>query len=222
MTLELVSFALCPYVQRTTTMLHEKGIAFDIKYIDLSNKPDWFLAISPRGKVPVLVVDGTPLFESAAINEYLDETQPPHLLPTDPLVRAQHRAWVEVANDLFAMMGKIVYAKTREDYEKGIEEGARTLARLEEAVQGPLFAGESFSIVDASCAPALHRLLILEAHSKVRFFEAFPKVDAWAHRIAARPSVQKSVLPDFDALLLAGMRARGNYFATALLSPASS
>ena len=100
MTLRLISFKLCPYVQRSVIILREKGIDYDITYIDLANKPDWFLKISPRGKVPVVEVDGTPLFESSAINEFLDETCPPPLHPADPLRRAHNRAWVEIANDL--------------------------------------------------------------------------------------------------------------------------
>ena len=70
---ELISFKLCPFVQRSVIVLLEKEAPFDITYIDLSNPPDWFKAISPMGKVPVLKVDDTVLFESAVIMEYLDE-----------------------------------------------------------------------------------------------------------------------------------------------------
>jgi len=77
MKLELVSHTLCPYVHRAAVMIHEKGVPFERRYINLKAKPDWFLRISPRGKVPVLLVDGQPLFESMAIIEFLDETHPP-------------------------------------------------------------------------------------------------------------------------------------------------
>src|SRR5262249_14601697 len=107
MKLELVSTPLCPYVHRSTTMLNEKGAVFDVRYMDLKNKPDCFLAIPPRGKVPLLVGDGTPLFESNAINEFLDETIAPRLLPADPIERARQRAWVEFTNDLFLAHSKI-------------------------------------------------------------------------------------------------------------------
>src|SRR4030088_132591 len=72
--------------------------------IDLANKPDWFLAISPLGKTPVLQVGDVPIFESAVILEYLEKTQPKPLHPADPLTRAEHRAWIEfgstVLNDI--------------------------------------------------------------------------------------------------------------------------
>ena len=81
MTLTLVSHALCPYVQRAAIALAEKGAPFTRRDVDLARKPDWFLAISPLGKTPVLVVDDTPIFESAAIIEYLDDTVSPASTP---------------------------------------------------------------------------------------------------------------------------------------------
>lgn len=79
MTLELtlVSRAPCPYVQRAAIVLREKGVPFSRSWVDLSAKPDWFTALSPLGKMPVLVADGEPIFESAVICEYLDETPGP-------------------------------------------------------------------------------------------------------------------------------------------------
>src|SRR3989337_1446247 len=99
--LRLISHKLCPYVQRAVIVATEKGIEFERVDIDLADKPDWFLAISPTGKVPLLEVtetDGSKhvLFESAVIAEYLDEIGGgERLLPADPLLRARERAWVE-------------------------------------------------------------------------------------------------------------------------------
>src|SRR6266576_5773872 len=93
--LRLISHKLCPYVQRAVIALSEKGVAFERIDIDLANKPDWFLAISPLGKTPVLQVGDVAIFESAVILEYLEETQPEPLHPADPLRRAEHRAWIE-------------------------------------------------------------------------------------------------------------------------------
>src|SRR5512141_2441394 len=86
--LKLISHKLCPYVQRAVIALTEKGVAFERIDIDLANKPDWFLKISPLGEVA--------LFESNVICEYIEDTQPAvRLHPEDALVRAQHRAWME-------------------------------------------------------------------------------------------------------------------------------
>src|ERR1700712_2028369 len=93
--LKLISHKLCPYVQRAVIALTEKGVAFERVDIDLANKPDWFLKISPLGKTPVLLVGDVPIFESAVILEYLEETQAKPLHPADPLARAEHRGWIE-------------------------------------------------------------------------------------------------------------------------------
>ena len=78
----LVSFKTCPWVQRAAIVLREKNIEFEFRHIDRDNRPDWFLAISPHKKVPVLRIDDkVSLFESNAINEYLDETIAPRLHP---------------------------------------------------------------------------------------------------------------------------------------------
>src|SRR6185436_19674660 len=94
-TLTLISHVLCPYVQRAAIVLAEKGVPFTRRDVDLASKPDWFRAISPLGKTPVLLVGDTPIFASAVICEYLDDTLPPRLHPADALQRARHRAWME-------------------------------------------------------------------------------------------------------------------------------
>src|SRR5215216_3953576 len=107
--LTLVSHRLCPYVQRAAIALAEKGVPFTRRDVDLANKPDWFLAVSPLGKTPVLLVGDTAIFESAVILEYLEETRPAPLHPADPLARAEHRAWIEfgsaVLNDIAGLYG---------------------------------------------------------------------------------------------------------------------
>src|SRR5438445_4068918 len=88
--LTLISHKLCPYVQRAVIALNEKGVGFERVDIDLANKPDWFLKLSPLGKVPVLVVRSdegeVALFESNVISEYVEDTQGgAKLNPQDPL-----------------------------------------------------------------------------------------------------------------------------------------
>ena len=98
MALTLISHPLCPYVQRAVIALSEKRAPYERVDIDLRNKPQWFLDISPLGKTPVLKTGGAAIFESAVICEYLEDTLAPALHPADPLARAQHRAWIEFAS----------------------------------------------------------------------------------------------------------------------------
>lgn len=108
--LELISFKLCPFVQRAVIVLKEKNIDFTLTYIDVYHPPEWFKAISPFGKVPLLKVNDAVLFESAVIMEYLDEAYPPQLHPDDLIAKAQQRGWMEMSSELLAAInGKISY-----------------------------------------------------------------------------------------------------------------
>ena len=166
--LTLISFATCPFVQRAVIALKEKGVAHDVIYVDLGNKPDWFLEISPLGKVPVLKVerDGEPpayIFESAVILEYLEETTPgPKLHPADPLERARHRAFIEFGSQVLADLWKLTSAKSDLELKSARLVLGAKLQRLENTIKGPFFAGETFSYVDAAFGPAFRQLDVLE------------------------------------------------------------
>ena len=198
-TLQLVSHPLCPYVHRAAAMLLEKNVPFELRYVDLKAKPDWFLAISPRGKVPVLVADGTPLFESSAILEFLDETHAPQVLPDDPFERARQRAWIEVSNDLFMAHYKLVSIKSWGDLETLRDAVRAVLARFETEIRGEFFAGDEPGLVDFAVAPVLFRIRLLERWTGIELTASYPRVDAWTTRLAGRPSVAKGVPDDFEA-----------------------
>jgi len=207
-TLTLVSHHLCPYVQRAAIALSEKGVPFERRYVDLAAKPDWFLAISPLGKVPLLIVrrnDGTEavLFESAVICEYLEETQPGvSLHPTDPLTRAQHRGWIEFGSSILSDLWGLETAKTSEAYSAKrhalIDKFVRVEATLHE---GPFFAGERFSLVDAVYAPIFRYFDVFDTIIDMGIFARTPKVRAWRSALAARSSVINAVTEDYAVRL---------------------
>ena len=206
-TLTLVSHHLCPYVQRAAIVLTEKGISFERRYVDLANKPDWFRAISPLGKVPLLLVprDGgdVALFESAVICEYLEETQTSiRLHPADPLERAQHRGWIEFGSSILADLWGFETAKDAGIYEAKRQVLAGKFERVEEAlVASPYFAGMSFTIVDATYAPIFRYFDVFDAIADTEIFARTPKVRAWRKALAARPSVASAAPADYAARL---------------------
>lgn len=213
--LKLISHKLCPYVQRAVIALAEKGVAFERIDIDLANKPDWFLALSPLGKTPVLVVDDTPIFESAVILEYLEETQPKPLHPADPLARAEHRAWIEFNS---AVLGDIWGAETAKD-EAGFRAKVKALdekfSRLEARLgDGPWFDGTNFSLVDAVFGPAFRYFDVIDAIGDFGLFTGRPKLAAWRARLAKRPSIRGAVGADYNDLLRAFMSRHGAWLAT--------
>ena len=115
---ELVSFNLCPYVQRSVIILEEKNIPYKRTDISLSNKPDWFKKISPLGKVPLLKSKQGVLFESAVISEYLDEITESSLHPADIFKKAHHRSWIEFGSSILAGIAGFYSAKDRDAYQE--------------------------------------------------------------------------------------------------------
>ncbi|HEX4457166.1 MAG TPA: glutathione S-transferase family protein [Polyangia bacterium] len=217
MKLQLVSHPVCPYVHRSLITLLEKNVAHELTYIDLANKPEWFKQLSPRGKIPLLVVDGQVLFESGAINEFLDETYGPRLLSDDAIERARERAWIEVANDVFASHFRLLTAATAADYAAAQTALDGALAALEGALRGPLFGGEKLSLVDVAMAPAFLRFAVTAKLGAPPLLTAFPKLAAWSERLLARPSTTRAVPADFTEQYLMLLRQRGGHLVKTIM-----
>lgn len=214
MTLQLISHPLCPYVQRASIALSEKGIAFVRTDIDLADKPAWFTAISPLGKTPLLQVDGDAVvFESAVICEYLEETSGgPALHPRDPLERARHRGWIEVASATLNDIAGLYNAPDQAGFERKRDDLDGKLARIEAALgQGPFFSGENFSLVDAAFAPVFRYFEVIDSLWDADPFAGLPKTAAWRKALASRPSVVTAVAEDYAGRLTAFLQARKSY-----------
>ncbi len=206
---KLISHSLCPYVQRVAIVLLEKGIPFERVDIDLANKPDWFLAISPLGKTPVLLADGEAIFESSVICEYLEETGGPRLHPEAALQRARHRAWMEFGS---AILNDIAAFYRAPDLEALSHKASVIQSRFEqvEAVlgDGSYFSGERFSMVDAVFGPIFRYFDVFDEIADFGFFRLTPKVLAWRAALRARQSVRRAARDDYPALLRAFLRQR--------------
>lgn len=212
--LRLVSHEICPYVQRAVITLIEKNVPFKRANIDLGNKPDWFNRLSPLGKVPLLQVDGEVIFESAVICEYLDETLAPRLHPADPLERARHRAWIEFASAILATLWEFNTAKDAETFEAKRQELQSRFETLENALrQGPYFAGENFSLVDAAFGPIFRYFDVYDGIADFGVFAATPRVRAWRQALAARPSVRNAVAADYPEKLVNFIKSRDSEMA---------
>ena len=212
MSIELVSFDLCPFVQRSVITLIEKKAEYKITYIDLAKPPEWFLKISPFGKVPLLRVGEVALFESAIINEYLDETHPPSMHPSDPLQRALNRAWIEFGSDLLGAQYMLSIAPDAETYAQRLAELNSKLDRLESVLTTkPYFNGQDFSLIDCAFAPMFMRLDLLMRHQELGLYSKRPRVAAWAQALRERPSVPLSVPTDFAAKFFGYLRATHTY-----------
>ena len=220
----LVSFKTCPWVQRSAIVFREKKVDFELRHIEPDNRPDWFLAISPHKKVPVLRIDETAsLFESNAIAEYLDETIPPRLHPEDPIERAINRAWTDYVPTFASTVTATAYADTEADYNKAAEQIPVPLERLEGALQkqgsGPFFNGAKYSLVDAAYAPFLQRYYFLDRVKKLGHIEKYPRLKAWMEALLARPSTHSFPPAEFEEMYRDGLKRR-NKWISRLIEPA--
>ena len=212
----LVSFKTCPWVQRAAIVLREKKIEFEFRHIEPDNRPDWFLAISPHKKVPVLRLDErVSLFESNAIAEYLDETIAPRLHPEDPIARAVNRAWTDYVPTFAEMATATAYADDEADYVKAAAKIPVPFDRLERALEkqgsGPYFNGGRYSLVDAAYAPFLQRYFFVDRIRRLGHIEKFSRLKAWAEALIARPSTHSFPPAEFEAMYRENVKRRGKW-----------
>jgi glutathione S-transferase len=214
--LTLVSHHLCPYVQRAAIALAEKQVPFDRIYIDLGDKPEWFLKLSPLGKVPVLKVkpanaDPVVIFESSVILEYLEETQPNPLHPADALTRARHRGWIEYGSTILNTIGRFYSAPDRTRLTAEAAALAAMFERIEQELgAGPWFGGDMFSLVDAVYGPVFRYFDTFDVIDDFGILAGMPELAAWRDRLNGRASVRNAVGPDYPQRLEAFLLARNS------------
>lgn len=215
--LELISFKLCPFVQRAIIVLKKKQIDFDITYIDINEPPEWFKAISPLGQVPVLKVGEEVLFESSVIQEYVDEVTPPSLHPENTLLKAKNRAWMAYAGELFMGPMKMTRAKEAAGFEEIKQSLTKQLAILEDAHSGKAFFNDDeFHLIDAAYAPLFSRLSFIKKFSGIDCLEGLPKLQQWSDNCLALPYVQESAVPELPQMFKGMIKHMDGYLATQL------
>jgi glutathione S-transferase len=198
MHVELYNTQRCPYARRTRIVLHEKGIDFETHEVDLANKSEKFLSVSPTGKVPVIVVDGESIYESNVVNQYLDEvTDEPRLMPEDPRLRAHARIWMALADtDFFPAVFAASVGRERGFSEARISEAFEkletTLRKLEARLEDRDYLADRFSLADVAYAGNFARLRELVERGEVSF-EDYPNVANWMERLESRSSYEAAV-----------------------------
>ena len=218
MKLELISFNVCPYVQRSVITLNHKQCDYDITFIDLNDPPNWFHDISPLGKVPVLKIDDKEiLFESAVINEYIDDVTPGTLKPSDPLTLAKNRAWIEYGGTCLADLYMIADHSDEANMRKQMSECTDRLQRVEDILSGSTyFNGEELALIDAAYAPLLIRLDFLNEKLNLLDWNAFPKLKRWRDNLLELDAVQKSIIENFDLQYTNKIKGQNGYLASVI------
>lgn len=197
--IKVVSFKICPFVQRVTAALEAKQIPYEIEYISLSNKPQWFLDISPNGQVPLLITDNqTALFESDAIIEYIEDEFGSLEQAISNEQRALDRAWSYLGSKHYLPQCGTMSSSTESVLNERLEKLKKAFEKAEMQIVGPLFKGEALSNVDMAWLPLLHRADIVKSRTCFDMLEGFPKVQAWRDALMQSGLVEKTVSSDFE------------------------
>ncbi|MEQ8195222.1 MAG: glutathione S-transferase family protein [Rhodospirillales bacterium] len=205
---ELISTKTCPFVQRSRIALAEKGVDFVFTEVNLKNKPDWFLAVSPYGKVPVLKHDGKVIYESAIINEYLEEVYPePSLMPKDSYNRALARIWIDYCNTrLMPANRALLMAQDPAEQASLSDKLAASLLFVETeglaktGGNGPFWFGDWVSLVDVTYMPLFQRLCATEHYRGFKVPADCKRIHALIEAMNERESVKSTSLPAADLI----------------------
>ena len=195
--LELFSAKVCPYAHRTRLVILEKGIDCELTEIDFKAKPERFLKVSAYGKVPAIVHDGIEIYESAIINEYLDEVFPePRLMPDDPGLRAQARIWIDYCDDHFLddyykairTTDAEAAAELKQKVETHLRRQDAAMAKLSPA--GPFWLGAKPGLVDFAYYPFFERLPAWEHYRGISIPQECGRLSAWRDTMRELPNVR--------------------------------
>ncbi len=201
--IEFITAEVCPFAQRTHIALREKGLEYTHREVDLSNKPAWFEAVSPYSKVPVLKCGDAVIYESAIINEFIEETWPePAMMPSDPSRRAQARVWIDYANTRFVpSFYKVLLERDLEKRREQIDKLAGQLQFMEneglaKLGANPYWLGDAVSLVDFALYPHFERFSALSHYRGIEIPESCSRLKTWLAAMRTRPSVQETAHSD--------------------------
>jgi len=196
----LVSFVICPFVQRSVITFKTKNSPFDLIHIDLSEPPEWFIELVPTAKVPALLFNDDVLFESAVINEYIDENDGQRLQEKSHWERAQERAWINFVDELIFDQYAMLIASNEKDYEIEKDKFISKLLILGNKTGKQYFSNDSFGLLDAAAAPVFTRLMLTPSiyeELKLKCNEQSDLIN-WIENLIQLKAVKESVVEDFE------------------------
>jgi len=196
--LRFYSMRFCPYAQRVQLVLNAKGITHDTVFINLSEKPEWYLTIFPAGKVPALIYDGKFLSESLILADFLDEQFPePPLWNSSPLQKILDKLVIESFGKVGTAFYKLIMISEKVE-EKYFDELVASLIPIETELaerRSTFFGGDKPNMVDYMIWPWFERLDSIDPYTQGKFVipfnDKFPKLAKWKNLMI----VDKAVAP---------------------------
>ena len=199
--IKIVSFTICPFVQRVTAALEAKNIPYQVDYISLSSKPQCFLDLSPNGQVPILITENNvTLFESDAIVEYINDKYGALDDSISHEERALDRAWSYLATKNYLKQCGTMSSKTESEFNEKAEKLLKEFAKMEAQLSPEylLFRSNQIGAVDIAWLPILHRAAIIKAQSGFDFLATLPKMQKWQRALLQSGLTEKSVADNFE------------------------
>ncbi|XP_058071497.1 glutathione S-transferase 3-like [Magnolia sinica] len=195
----LLDFWVSAFGLRVRIALAEKGVEYDYKEQDLSNKSSLLLQSNPiHKKIPVLIHNGRPICESLIIVQYIDEvwTDRSPLMPKDPYQRANARFWADYIDKKIYPSASGIFRNKGEAQEAATKEFIESLKVLEgELKEKPFFGGDTFGLVDIALIPFSGWFDMFKAYGYLNMEEECPTLMGWVKRCMEKDSVSKT-LPD--------------------------
>ena len=211
--LKLVTSKFSPYGHRVEMALLEKGLNYEKQDIDLSNKPEWFIKESPLGKAPILYVGNNILFESIVICEYLDELFPQNPLHSkDPIIKANHRSWMEYSSGMLASIFGMIFATDQESFDIKKAETMAKLAIFDKNIKfNPYFDGDKFLMIDICMASVFRPLYFIDNKFTLEIFDLYKSTATYVESLVTRGSLQKSIPDNYDEIFRSFLERKNSH-----------
>ena len=202
--MKIISFKICPFVQRVTALLEVKNIAYDIEYISLKDKPQWFLELAPNGQVPILITDSNiALFESDAIMEYIDEISLPLEPNLTPEKKAINRAWSYKGTKQYLAQCSFMRSSDEKTFLDRETKIVQAFVLLQKEMENSFYSvTNSMSNIDIAWFPLLYRFSVVEKWTKYDILSQYPKMKKWQISLITQNFAKKSVADDFEKLFV--------------------
>ncbi|MFM8185657.1 MAG: glutathione S-transferase family protein [Alphaproteobacteria bacterium] len=210
---KLYTSPLSPYGHRVEMCLHAKNIPFERIYVDLGNKPDWFVKLSPLSKAPILQIDNQVLFDSIAICEYLEEAFGEIALhPKDPVQKALNRGWMDFSNGLISSVFQLANTQNKEAFEAKISEIQDKINHFENNLPTTkFFNGEKISIIDICMLSALVPLALIESEFAIDINDDEGIFFDYSNNLLSNEKLNQIIPDNYDEIFKGYLTKRNSY-----------
>ena len=204
----LIVHPICPFAQRALMVWSFKGVQGQVTEVDLFEKPAWFLALNPEGKVPTLKVtrDGHDyiLIESTNVAEYLDTLPGQSLYPRyeghrDPIAKNLIDVFIKTKVDpLFSAFLPFFYGYNTDNREKAINLFRDLNSRLNDAsfVMSKELNTDHVTLADVVLFPLVHTIAALNFLWGIEEVKAFSNIWDWHTRMTGFEWVSKNAVAE--------------------------